>query len=246
MYGYVYLTTNLINGKKYIGQHKSEIFDTTYKGSGKRLALAINKYGFDNFNCEMLCECVSKEELDEKEAFFIKQHNAVDSKEFYNLVPGGKGKSETGVIYITNGTENKKVHQEELEYYFSIGFYKGGPRQTEETKKKRAEANKGKKHPTAGPNISKALMGKKLSEEHREKLSKAKKGKPFLGKRKSVICVETNMVFDGLCTATKYCGGKTSFTICTSLKTGRTAYGYHWKYVDKINDENTPNSGEIT
>jgi hypothetical protein len=32
MYGYVYITTNLINNKIYIGQHKSETFDSEYIG----------------------------------------------------------------------------------------------------------------------------------------------------------------------------------------------------------------------
>lgn len=38
MYGYIYKTTNLINGKIYIGQKKSEKFlGINYLGSGKRL-----------------------------------------------------------------------------------------------------------------------------------------------------------------------------------------------------------------
>ena len=35
MYGYIYITTNLINGMKYIGKHKASMFDPAYKGSGK-------------------------------------------------------------------------------------------------------------------------------------------------------------------------------------------------------------------
>ena len=52
-YGFVYITTNLINGKRYIGRCK---FDTTrpnawktYLGSGVALKLAVKKYGRQNF-----------------------------------------------------------------------------------------------------------------------------------------------------------------------------------------------------
>ena len=43
MYGYIYKTTNLVNGKIYIGQHKSNTFDTNYYGSGTILNKAIQK-----------------------------------------------------------------------------------------------------------------------------------------------------------------------------------------------------------
>ena len=43
MYGYIYLTTNLINGKKYIGQHRSKEFDKSYFGSGVVLLKALEK-----------------------------------------------------------------------------------------------------------------------------------------------------------------------------------------------------------
>ena len=43
MYGYVYETINLINGKKYIGKHVSNSFDSNYYGSGKNLIKAFNK-----------------------------------------------------------------------------------------------------------------------------------------------------------------------------------------------------------
>lgn len=91
MYGYIYLTTNLINGKQYIGKHKSKVFDEEYKGSGVLIHRALNKYGFDNFECHILCECFSDEELNEKEKYYISLFNAVDDENFYNIAPGGQG-----------------------------------------------------------------------------------------------------------------------------------------------------------
>lgn len=49
MYGYVYITENKLNGKKYIGKHRAEIFDKSYLGSGKALKSAIKLYGKSNF-----------------------------------------------------------------------------------------------------------------------------------------------------------------------------------------------------
>lgn len=91
MYGYIYKTTNLINNKIYIGQHKSDIFDITYYGSGKLLKNSINKYGLDNFKCEILKECFNKDELDYYEIFFIKQFNSTNKEVGYNITTGGYG-----------------------------------------------------------------------------------------------------------------------------------------------------------
>lgn len=55
MYGYIYKTTNLVNGKIYVGQHKAAIFEpNNYMGSGKILHSAIQKYGIDAFRQELI------------------------------------------------------------------------------------------------------------------------------------------------------------------------------------------------
>lgn len=89
MYGYIYITTNLINGKKYIGQHKSKVFTENYKGSGYALWNAISKYGWNNFKVELIEECDSQEELNEREYYWTQYYDAVNSRDFYNLREGG-------------------------------------------------------------------------------------------------------------------------------------------------------------
>lgn len=90
VYGYIYETTNLVNGKKYIGQHKGD-FDETYKGSGIVLKQAINKYGLENFSTEVLAYARNKEELDFLEKSYIQLSNALNSAEYYNIHEGGTG-----------------------------------------------------------------------------------------------------------------------------------------------------------
>lgn len=55
----VYKTTNLLNGKFYIGSHQTFNLQDGYYGSGKVLRLAIKKYGKDNFLNEVICRCSS-------------------------------------------------------------------------------------------------------------------------------------------------------------------------------------------
>lgn len=114
--------------------------------------------------------------------------NAVASDEYYNLTDGGSGNSVRGCVYITNGVINKKVMPDELEYYYSIGFYKGGPTQTQETILKRAKSNTGKKRTKETClNISNALKGRKLSPEHARKSRLAALGKPSDKKGKIIV-----------------------------------------------------------
>jgi group I intron endonuclease len=86
---FIYLTTNKINNKKYIGYCTRD--DDSYMGSGKLIMAAFNKYGKDNFERIILEECNSIDELSLAEKRWIKQYDAVNSDEFYNLSEGGYG-----------------------------------------------------------------------------------------------------------------------------------------------------------
>ena len=93
MYGFIYITTNNINGKKYIGQRKYDSQEKwkEYLGSGVYLNRAINKYGKENFSKEIIEECDTKEKLNEREKYWISYYNAVNSENFYNIANGGDG-----------------------------------------------------------------------------------------------------------------------------------------------------------
>lgn len=91
MYGYVYETVCILSGRKYIGQHKSDVFDPSYIGSGVLLRKAINKYGKDNFTTVLLESANSRNELNNLEKHYIHINNADKSSDFYNIAPGAGG-----------------------------------------------------------------------------------------------------------------------------------------------------------
>ena len=92
-YGFIYLTTNKVNGMKYVGQKTYDKRGNwkTYLGSGVYLKRAISKYGKDNFSRQILEECESKEILDDREMYWIQYFDAVNSKNYYNIASGGDG-----------------------------------------------------------------------------------------------------------------------------------------------------------
>lgn len=107
MYGYIYLTTNLINGKKYIGQHRGTKFNFQYIGSGVLIKKAIAEYGKQNFSCELLDVAYSKEELNEKEVYWINFFNASKSENYYNIAEGGDSGGRLVGHEVTEKTREK-------------------------------------------------------------------------------------------------------------------------------------------
>lgn len=83
----IYITTNLINNKKYIG--KDRYNNSFYYGSGTFLKKAIKKHGIKNFKKEILQYCNSVDEMNEAEKYWINYFNAVKSNLFYNIAEGG-------------------------------------------------------------------------------------------------------------------------------------------------------------
>lgn len=84
----IYKTTNLINGKIYVGKDSNN--DPKYLGGGKYFKIAIKKYGRENFKKKILEFC-TKENINEREIYWIAETNCRDNKIGYNVATGGEG-----------------------------------------------------------------------------------------------------------------------------------------------------------
>ena len=92
---YIYKITNKINNKIYIGQTIKNInlrwqrhyTDALSNRVNTKFAKAIRKYGKDNFIIEEIDTAQSKEELNQKEIYWIYYYNSI--LEGYNSVDGG-------------------------------------------------------------------------------------------------------------------------------------------------------------
>lgn len=96
MFYTIYKIINNINGKYYIGMHKTTNIDDDYMGSGKVLKRAIKKYGLENFTKTILHIFDNEEDMKNKEKELV-----VISEDTYNLLEGGHG----GFGYINSTPE---------------------------------------------------------------------------------------------------------------------------------------------
>lgn len=86
----IYKTTNLINGKIYVGLHSTDNIDDGYLGSGWVLKSAIKKYDRENFKREVLLVLSNREEAREVESLLVDKEFA-SRQDTYNLQEGGMG-----------------------------------------------------------------------------------------------------------------------------------------------------------
>jgi hypothetical protein len=118
-YYILYETTNLINGKRYRGIHKTENLDDGYLGSGYALLESIKKYGKENFSREILEFCDSYDELIEVEKIYVDEQWVKD-KFNYNLKTGGQS-------YGVLSEESKSKISETLRNKYKNGLLKINP-----------------------------------------------------------------------------------------------------------------------
>jgi hypothetical protein len=87
---FIYKTTCLLNNKYYIGMHSTNNLNDGYLGSGKRLRSSINKYGAENFKCEILEFLPDRTALAKREKELVNEKTLKDPN-CLNLMCGGTG-----------------------------------------------------------------------------------------------------------------------------------------------------------
>ena len=97
-YGFIYKITNRINSKIYIGQAKDvnlrwyeHRWEAKHYNQNNRFKNAIRKYGSENFIVEVIDSAFSKDELNYKEMFWIRDLRSQDEEIGYNTTAGGEG-----------------------------------------------------------------------------------------------------------------------------------------------------------
>jgi len=145
----IYIISNSINKKQYVGQTHGTLEKRFQRHCWKSahdcmpIAKAIKKYGREYFTIEEICRCNTQEELDEMEIYWVKELNTF-SPNGYNLKAGqGRG-------LLSDETKNKiskinlgRVVTEEARKNLSESHKGWVP--SEETRQKWRTAFKGKK-----------------------------------------------------------------------------------------------------
>jgi group I intron endonuclease len=165
---FVYLITNTINGKRYVGQTKTSLevrWNQHQKNRTRLSALhgAVKKYGAGNFIIEPIIEVPTKELANEFEIEYIEKYCS-KAPNGYNLTDGGEGT----VNCFPNEETRKKMSE----------AHKGVPR-PEHVLQALSEARNGRIFSDESKRkMSESRTGKVLSEETRKKISNIKKGVP--------------------------------------------------------------------
>jgi hypothetical protein len=100
----VYKTTNLVNGKIYIGVHRTNDLEDGYLGSGKSIKRSIRYYGKDKFKREILFDYDNPNDMFNKEKELVTEE-FVKRKDTYNLILGGDFNT-TGTISVKDKDKN--------------------------------------------------------------------------------------------------------------------------------------------
>lgn len=146
----IYLWTNLINSKVYVGQAQ-DLYQRMQKYFGGRekrpINFALSKYGFNNFDVFILEKDIEIDKLDEYEQYWMDYYQSYDSSKGYNIC------KEAGTTRGYHHTDEDKQRMSKI------------------AKKRFQDHPEYIKRGAENP-----MYGKKASEETRAKMSESRKG----------------------------------------------------------------------
>lgn len=221
------------SGKVYIGMTCMKSKERWKNGNGygtcRLFKRAIQKYGWESFEHEILFSGLTKEEAEAKEIEMITVYKATDKKHGYNIEKGGMGNGKHSEETLWKMSENRKGK--------CVG--KDNPFYNKHHSKEWIRTHlcgennpmygvKGKDHPR---------YGIKHTAESIAKMSASKKGKKTgdLNPRAiKVMCVETGEVFTTIREASKKYGIVDSCISSVIHGRTKTAAGLHWVLIDKV------------
>lgn len=219
--GVIYIRTNLVNGKQYVGQ-TNNMTNREYcwkclraKYSNPYLNYARKKYGVENFSLTILKECESQEELDRWEKHYIKF--------FGTFFPNGYNMTEGGTSgYVFTDEVKNKMSEALKGKYAKEKSWNFGKHLSDEAKNKLSLIHMGDKNP---------MYGRRYSEEEIERIRQSMINNPKLSKK--VCCYKNDKLvatYPSIAEAARQTNSNVSHISSCCNGRRKTHNGYTWSY----------------
>lgn len=223
------------NGKMYVGitSQKPEKRWSGGRGYGYNtyFAHAIQKYGWDNFEHEIIKEHLTKEQAELIEIELIKRWDLTNRDKGYNLSHGGNaiGKhSEESKKKMSDAKRDRALPQEVIK---RIAEANRGKTHTEEYKDYMSKIHSGKNNPMYGRRGSLSpLYGTKHTDETKIKMSQ--KARKFAVVQLDKDTYEVLNIFSSTLEAERATGAYHSHISRCCKGKENIIKGYRWKYYD--------------